>query len=91
MNEARVKALAATVLALMLLIPPWNYTTGRSGAKIVKPAGYYLVFEGASPEPGNYTNGIEINLPRLLVQCASVAAIAAGMVFWRQRKDKDRK
>ena len=74
------------ILALMLLIPPWQYTFHMSGSRPVeRSAGYYPVFAPPPPLKEGPRYGVRIDFARLVLQCGVVVVILGGPLFMRRR------
>jgi hypothetical protein len=66
---------------LACLFPPWLYSlNGPNGIHSRKPAGYYFIAKPPAPESSYPTYGVEIDLTRLAIEWAALAAIT-GMVW----------
>lgn len=78
--------LGLLVFALMGLIPPWQYTfTPEGAATATKPAGYHLLFEPPEPERRHALAGVRIDVSRLAIQWAILAAIIGVFLTRRDR------
>ena len=85
-----VTVVVLLLVALMGLIPPWTkYTASPRGLNIEKPAGYSFIF--APPQPDGYygSQGVKVDVKRLLIQWVIVCAVAgAYLVKPRSRPEK---
>ena len=79
------------VWLLSAAVPPWVYTFSvpRSGTAAT-PAGYHLLWVPPAPKSSSHAAGVRVDLDRLLIQWAIIAAIGgAHIVLRRQRRDTE--
>ncbi len=85
MNKAQKVVLGVGIgaIALMGLFPPWNLTFAVRGLHSTTPAGYALISEppALSPDKDARFYTVSIDIPRLLIQWAIVAAVTGGLVL----------
>jgi len=76
LNAKQKKTLlaGAFVFVLMGAIPPWTYTFKFEGTYSEVPAGYALIIDPPSPRVDNGSNGVKLDISRLLVQWFVVGA-----------------
>ena len=74
------------VWLLSAAVPPWVYTftVPRSGTA-ARPAGYFLLWQPPAPASKNHLAGVRIDLDRLLIQWAIIAAIGGAHIFLRRQ------
>lgn len=89
MNRAQKAALVIGVgaIALMGIFPPWNLTfdyhsEGGRGSHSAKPAGYAPIYHPPKPPEAVYpVYTVSVDLSRLLIQWAIVAAVTGGLIL----------
>lgn len=59
---------------------PWTYTFYTSAIKMEKPAGYYCIFSQPAPEHNSIPNGVQVDVPRVVIPmfvvlCATIAGV----------------
>ncbi len=80
----RILISAVIIFCLIGLFPPWIYTVNPPGAGLTtKPAGYSVLFSPPPPERSGPRYGVEIDLPRLLIQWAILIVAIGGYIFLR--------
>ena len=80
-DRHRVVVFGLLLLAATGLYPPWVYTLSPKGAATTtKPAGYHLLFSPPEPERRGPLAGVRIDLSRLAIQWAVLAA-CVGIAF----------
>ncbi len=82
---------AAVAFVLAGLFPPWLYTyysTGSGGRFSYEPgghsernAGYHFIFTPPPPREGEIQYGIKLDMPRVLIEWACIAAISGAALF----------
>ena len=87
-DRRRLIVAALSIFAAIGLFPPWVYTFGAPGmATSTRSAGYHLILRPPAPaESNNPYYGIRIDIMRLAIQCAVVAAIAGALVMRSPRE-----
>lgn len=84
MNKPQTISLsvAAAVLVVNLLFPPWVYTYQRTGiSQLRKPAGYALIFSPPPPlQIAGGSHGVAMDTSRLFVQ-SLIVLICSGVAF----------
>lgn len=81
------------VWLLSAAVPPWVYTfTAPAGqGSATTPAGYFLLWQPPAPARKLSLAGVRIDLDRLFIQWAIIAAIGGAYVFLRrQRREASR-
>lgn len=90
MNETRrtILATALLIVALMAVIPPWVLKVESNGQRVVRPAGYSIIFD--PPEQKRPNNGwsLQIDFSTLFMEWVVVAAIAGGAWLIAGNKEK---
>ena len=81
------------VWLLSAAVPPWVYTftapAGRESA--TRSAGYFLLWQPPAARSSHNLHGVRIDLDRLLIQWAIIAALGGAHIFLRrQRRDTER-
>ena len=66
------------LIVLMGLFPPWVYTRDARSVHSRKSAGYYFIFTPPAPEYNYSSNGVRLDVSRLLIQWLVVATSVAG-------------
>ncbi len=80
----RILISAVIIFCLIGLFPPWIYTVNPPGTgQITNPAGYSVLFSPPPPEKSGPRYGVEIDLPRLLIQWAILIVAIGGYIFLR--------
>jgi hypothetical protein len=80
-DRHRVVIIGLLLLGATGLYPPWVYTFSPEGAATTtKPAGYHLLFSPPEPERRGPLAGVRIDLLRLAIQWAVLAAFV-GIAF----------
>lgn len=75
-DRRRASIVGLSLFIVMGLCPPWEYTFSPPGAPTTtKPAGYHLLFEPPQPESGNALSGVRVDITRLAIQWAVLAAL----------------
>ena len=75
------------VWLLSAAVPPWVYTFSppRGGPAAIKPAGYHPLWIPPAPARKHSLAGVRIDLERLLIQWAIIAAIGGAHIFLRRQ------
>jgi hypothetical protein len=80
-DRRRAVILGVLLFVAMGLCPPWVYTFSPSGAATTtRPAGYHLLFDPPAPDSGSSRAGVRIDILRLTIQWAVLAALF-GLAF----------
>jgi hypothetical protein len=78
-DRRRAMILGLLLFAAMGLFPPWVQTFSPPGAPpTTTPAGYHPIFDPPMPERGNELAGVRIDVSRLAIQWAVLAALAGA-------------
>jgi hypothetical protein len=89
-DRRRVGILGLLLFVGMGLCPPWVYTFSAPGATTTtKPAGYDLLFDPPEPEWDSPRTGVRIDVSKLAIQWAVLAAFAA-VVFCAHIREGER-
>ena len=75
------------VWLLSAAVPPWVYTftAPAGGGSATKPAGYFLLWQPPAPTRKHRLAGVRIDLDRLFIQWAIIAAIGGAHVLLRRQ------
>lgn len=93
-NQKKCLMLGIIVIVIMGVFPPWRMYScfPKSNMKRYEPMGYSFIAEPPKPSWQAITKGVAIDLPRLLIQWAIVAAITGGLIVcFKGEKDKEPK
>ena len=70
------------LLVIMSLFPPWKYTFSRDSTYSERPAGYFCIFAPPPPRFSSQTNGVAVDIYRLMIQwVAGAGLLAAAWLF----------
>jgi hypothetical protein len=64
----KILFVAAILFMLIGLCPPWIYTFNAQNLVREKPAGYALIVSPPPPETNYPTQGVKVDLSRLIIQ-----------------------
>lgn len=74
--QFKIVWITGAIIALELLILPWEYTFQAQGiSQVRKPAGYSVIFDPPAPERDNPRFGVEVDFGRLSTEILSTLVI----------------
>jgi len=90
-NSKQKKVIVAgmALIVVMALYPPWTYTFKYQSVYSENPAGYESIVSPPSSESGRMSEGVKVDLTRLLLQFLAVSLLAGiGFILASEPKNK---
>lgn len=82
-SQLRTISVAAALLLLMGVFPPWIETVDHRYGKTERPAGYALIFDPPHPSFSSRLAGVRLDLARLLLQWAILSIGSGVILLWQ--------
>ena len=74
-KQRKVIVAGMALIVAMALFPPWIYTFKYQSTYSENPAGYASIIMPPSSESGRRSEGVKVDLSRLLIQILAVSAL----------------
>ena len=88
-KQRKVIVVGMALIAVMALYPPWTYTFKFQSIYSENPAGYASIVIPPSSDSGRRSEGVKVDLTRLLLQLLAVSLLTGiGFILAGEPKNK---
>lgn len=86
-KQLRILIAAGVIFIAIGIFPPWTYTLDAQSIHREKPAGYAFIVSPPNPEENAPAFGVQLDIPRLLIQWLVLVAATGGLLLLARKPD----
>lgn len=86
-KQHRMLIAAGVIFVAIGIFPPWTYTLEAQSIHREKPAGYAFIVSPPNPEENAPAFGVQLDIPRLLIQWLVLVAATGGLLLLAREPD----